>query len=187
MNIRPATEADALLIAQSIVAAVGDEITNSLAAPSHTREDVIALFESLAKEENTQYSYTNTLVVEDEEGEACGVAIAYDGARLYELRPQFFKALKEQIGHDYTAMQDECTPDEFYLDTLAVVPHRRGRGYAQALIEATAMRAREAGKPLGLLVEKENHKARRLYEKCGFRFFDERPFAFIMMEHLRLK
>ncbi|MCM1522546.1 MAG: GNAT family N-acetyltransferase [Muribaculaceae bacterium] len=187
MNIRPATEADARFIAQGIVAAVGDEITNSLAAPTHTREDVIELFATLARMDNTQYSYLNSLIVEDDAGEPAGVAVAYDGARLHELRPQFFTALKEQIGHDYTAMEDECTPDEFYLDTLAVIPSRRGRGYAQALIEATAVRAREAGKPLGLLVEKENHKAQRLYEKCGFRFFEERPFAFILMDHLRMK
>lgn len=184
MNIRPATEADALLIAQSIVEAVGNEVTDALAAPSHTREDVITLFETLARRDDTQYSYVNTLVVEDDNGEPAGVAIAYDGARLHELRPQFFKTLKERIGHDYSAMHDECTPDEFYLDTLAIVPNRRGRGYAQALIEATSKRAREAGKPLGLLVEKENYKARRLYEKCGLKFVDERPFAFIMMDHL---
>lgn len=186
MNIRPATPADARLIAQSVTEAIGAEITESLAGENHTREDVIDMFESLARRDDTQYSYLNTLVVEDDMGEAAGVCVAYDGAGLHEMRQLFFAAAKEYLGRDMTAMEDECTPDEFYLDTLAVVPARRGRGYAQELIQATAERARECGKPLGLLVEKENHPARALYEKSGFSFFDERPFAFVMMDHLRM-
>ena len=170
MNIRPATPADARLIAQSVTEAIGAEITESLAGENHTREDVIDMFESLARRDDTQYSYLNTLVVEDDMGEAAGVCVAYDGAGLHEMRQLFFAAAKEYLGRDMTAMEDECTPDEFYLVTLAVVPER----------------ARECGKPLGLLVEKENHPARALYEKSGFSFFDERPFAFVMMDHLRM-
>lgn len=187
MNIRSATPADARLIAQSVTEAIGAEITDSLAGKAHTREEVIDLFESLARRDDTQYSYLNTLVAEDDMGEPSGVCVAYDGAGLHEMREHFFAAAKQLLDRDMTAMEDECTPDEFYLDTLAVIPSRRGRGYAQALIMATAERARKCGKPLGLLVEKENHPARALYEKCGFRFFDERPFAFVMMDHLRMK
>lgn len=186
MNIREATPADARLIGLCITEAIGEEITDSLAAPDHTREDVVEMFAELARRDDTQYSYRNTLVVTDPDGTPAGVAVAYDGAGLHEMRELFFDAARRHLGKEMSAMDDECTPDEFYLDTLAVVPDRRGRGYAQALIGATAERARKSGKPLGLLVEKENHPARRLYEKCGFRFYDERPFAFVVMDHLRL-
>ncbi|MCH5325816.1 MAG: GNAT family N-acetyltransferase [Duncaniella sp.] len=186
MIIREATPADARLIGLSITTAIGDDITDSLAAPDHSREDVVELFATLARLDDTQYSYRNTLVVCDDDGTPAGVAIAYDGACLHEMRQHFFEAALKMLGKDMTGVDDECTPDEFYLDTLAVVPDRRGRGYAQALISATAERAHKSGKPLGLLVEKENRPARRLYEKCGFKFYDERPFAFVMMDHLRL-
>lgn len=184
MKIRPATPADASLIASCILDAVGEEIVDSLAHPDHTREDVHALFASLAAGDVAQYSYKNTLVAVDDDGTPCGVAVAYDGARLHEMRPHFFTEARRMLGRNWEAMEDECTAWEFYLDTLAVLPRYRGRGYARALIEATAGRAREAGKPLGLLVEKENHPARALYTKCGFKYFEDRPFAFVMMDHM---
>lgn len=186
MNIRPATPADARLIALGVVEAIGPDITASLASNGHTTEDVVSLFETLARRDDTQYSYLNTLVATDDDGSAAGVAVAYDGARLHEMRKHFFDSALSMLGRNMTAMEDECGPDEFYLDTLTVIPSRRGRGYASALIAATAERARLGGKPLGLLVEKENHRARALYEKCGFRQVGERPFAFVKMDHMQL-
>lgn len=186
MNIRRAHPTDARLIGESIVMAIGEEIALSLAGENHTIEDVINLFASLATRTDTQYSYLNTLVVMGDFGKPAGVAVAYDGARLHDMRRHFFAAAADRLGVHMENVEDECTPDEFYLDTLAVLPDYRGKGYAQALIQATAERARECGKPLGLLVEKENHPARRLYEKAGFRFFEERPFAYVMMDHLRM-
>lgn len=186
MSIRPATPADALLIGKAVTMAIGEEITESLAGEHHTAEDVEALFASLAEREDTQYSYLNTLVCEEEDGRPCGVCIAYDGAGLHEMREHFFRAARERLGRDMSAMEDECTPDEIYLDTLAVMPGHRGKGYALDLIKATAERARKMDKPLGLLVEKENAPAKALYAKAGFEYFDERPFAFVLMDHLRL-
>lgn len=187
MTIRNATPEDAQLIGRSVTMAIGDEIADALAGPEHTRGDVVDLFASLAARPDTQYSYRNTLVCVDDDGTPCGVAVAYDGAGLHEMRTHFFRAARERLGRDMEAMEDECTADEIYLDTLAVLPEYRGRGYALALIKATAQRARAAGKPLGLLVEKENHPAKALYAKAGFSFFDERPFAFVLMDHLRMK
>lgn len=186
MIIRPATPEDAPLIGKAVTMAIGEEITESLAGEHHTMPDVEALFAYLAGRDDTQYSYLNTLVCVDDEGKACGVCVAYDGAGLHEMRQHFFRAAKERLGRDMTAMEDECTADEIYLDTLAVMPGYRGKGYAMDLIKATAERASNMGKPLGLLVEKENAPAKALYAKAGFEYFDERPFAFVLMDHLRL-
>ena len=71
------------------------------------------------------------------------------------------------------------------LDTLAVLPEYRKQGIASALLKASIEKARKIGKPAGLLVEKENHNARRLYESLGFKKVGERPFAYVMMDHLR--
>lgn len=185
MNIRQATPGDAPLIAASIVEAVGREAVATIAGSDGTVADVAALFEELARRDDTQYSYLNTLIATDAVGTAVGVAVAYDGSLLHPMREHFFRAVGERTGRDMSAMGDECTPDEFYLDTLAVVPAHRGQGYATALIEATARRAAAAGKPLGLLVEKGNHRARRLYLRCGFRPVGETPFCFILMDHLQ--
>ena len=62
----------------------------------------------------------------------------------------------------------------------------RKQGIGAALLKATVEKARKIGKPAGLLVEKENHNARRLYESLGFRHVGERPFAYVMMDHLQM-
>lgn len=186
MKIRKATPADAPLIGSCVVMAIGEEISLQLAGESHTLQDVVDLFAALASRPDTQYSYANTLVAEDEDDRQIGVAVAYDGAGLHEMREIFFSEAKNRLGRDLTAMTDECESDEFYLDTLAVLPEYRGKGYARRLIEATAARAAENGKPLGLLVEKENHPARRLYESAGFKMVGETPFAFVLMDHMQI-
>lgn len=81
---------------------------------------------------------------------------------------------------------DETSADEYYLDSLAVFPEYRGRGIARELIKAAVERAKEAGKPAGLLVSKHNPKARELYESLGFKPIGERFFAGELMTHMSL-
>ena len=171
--------------------AIGEEITRNLAGKNHTPADVEALFASLAARPDTQYSYLNTLVALDDDGCPMGCIVSYDGASLIDMRRIFFdealRRLDLDFGSDPDSIDPETTPDEFYLDTLAVFGPYRGRGIARQLIAAAARRAAEiSGKPVGLLVDKTNHRARRLYDSIGFVFRDERPFAGEVMDHLQL-
>lgn len=171
--------------------AIGEEITRNLAGKNHTPADVEALFASLAARPDTQYSYLNTLVALDDDGCPMGCIVSYDGAALDDMRRIFFdealRRLDLDFGSDPDSIDPETTPDEFYLDTLAVFEPYRGRGIARQLIAAAARRAAEiSGKPVGLLVDKTNHRARRLYDSIGFVFRDERPFAGEVMDHLQL-
>lgn len=185
MKIIPARRQDAALIGASVVEAIGEEIALNLAGDNHTVKDVIDMFAALAEREDTQYSYRNTLVALDDNGEAIGVCVAYDGALLHTLRKAFFEAVSSRLGLNLEDVEDECVPDEFYLDTLAVLPTHRGKGIAAELIKATVERARECGKPAGLLVDKDNPRARRLYERVGFVQVDERPFVHVLMDHMQ--
>lgn len=184
--IIPARPADADFIACCVMEAIGDEICGDLARNNRTLDDVRRVFATLAAREDTQYSYRNTLVAVDEDGTQAGACVAYDGAGLEAMREHFFKAAKEILDLDLSGMDPECEAGEFYLDTLAVSKSYRGQGIARALIKATAVRAAECGKKLGLLVEKENHNARRLYDSVGFRQVGETPFAFVLMDHLQM-
>ena len=185
MKIINARKEDASLIARSVMAGVGAEICNDLAGANHTLDDVERLFTELAEREDSQYSYLNTLVAVNDEGKAVGACICYDGAKLHELRKPFFEAVMRILDKDMTDVQDETDPLEVYLDTLAVLPEYRKQGIASALLKASIEKARKIGKPAGLLVEKGNHNARRLYESLGFKKVGERPFAYVMMDHLR--
>lgn len=185
MKIRQARRSDAPMIARAIRMGVGEEIFTNFGGVRHSAQEVEDVFAALAERDDTQYSYLNTLVAE-EDGQVVGVAVAYDGGQLLELRKSFFEAAEERLGCRFDPdTPGETVPEEFYLDTLAVWPSHRGRGIATELIRATAERARAASLPLGLLVDKTNHRARRLYESLGFHFVAERPFAGEIMDNLR--
>ena len=55
------------------------------------------------------------------------------------------------------------------LDELFLLPHARGQGIGKLAVKAAIELAREAGcRAVGLEVDEENARARRLYEKAGF-------------------
>lgn len=185
MKITNAKKSNAPLIARSIMDAVGIEICEDLAGNGKALADVERLFTILAEREDTQYSYLNTLVAVDEDGKSAGVIVSYDGAKLNELRKPFFEAVKTILGKNLDGVEDETDASEFYLDTLAVLPEYRGRGIASLLLKGAIGRAAACGKPAGLLVDKDNHRARKLYERVGFRQTGERPFCYVMMDHMQ--
>ena len=84
------------------------------------------------------------------------------------------------------ALPGETEPDEFYLDTLMTLPDYRGRGVARALIIDAGEKAGKAGKPLGLLCDLDNQRARKLYDSVGFREVGLRPFAGHEMAHMQM-
>lgn len=191
MRIINASKTDASLIADAIVAAIGDELADNLAGDNNTRQDVHDLFMRLAKREDTQYSYLNSRIALSDDGSPMGVCVSYDGVDLMSLRRPFFEYAIETLGwnlssEEIDSLPGETTPDEYYLDTLMTLPEYRGRGVARALIVDAASKAHRAGKPLGLLCDKENPQARRLYDSVGFAVVGERPFAGHLMDHLQL-
>ena len=187
MKIQPALPSHANLIAKAVMMAIGDEICAGFAAPDHTLADVERLFTTLAAMPDSQYSYANTLIAIDETtNEVMGLCVSYDGAQLHTLRQRFFEEARRQLNRDIEGMADETSPDEFYLDTLATLPHHRGKGVGTALLRASVEKAHAAGKPAALLVDKTNPRAAALYHSLGFRHIGDRPFAGVLMSHMRL-
>lgn len=190
MIIDNATREDASLIADAILGAVGPEITGRLAGESHRVKDIHDLFQRLAQRDDTQYSYRNTRVARTEDGIPMGVCISYDGSDLKRLRRPFFYEANETLGWGMTddeidALPGETEPDEFYLDTIMVLPQYRGNGVAKALIADAKHKAQVTGKPVGLLCDIENNRAYRLYESVGFKSVGTKPFAGHMMYHMQ--
>ena len=100
----------------------------------------------------------------DGDDRVVGVSVSYDGAELRRLRQPFIDAVKEAFGRDFSAMPEETSAGELYLDSLAVEPAWQGQGIAKALLKATAERAARIGcGPVGLLVDSNNPRAERLY------------------------
>lgn len=187
IRIEPALPEDAPYIAAAIMSAVGYDRCDELTGADFTIDDVHRLFEELARRDDSQYSYRNTLVARTPDGRVAGICIGYDGAELPRLGLAFLDKAKEILGLDLAGGDPETTPDEFYLDTLAVWPEFRNRSIGRRLLLAQAARGKElTGKPAGLLVDKDNPRAERLYLSLGFRPAGERPFIGTMMNHLLL-
>lgn len=184
--IRPATPDDAPAIARGIIMAVGEEIATGFAGSPERMPLVEKVFTDLARRDDSQYSYRNSLVAEAPGGEIAGIIISYDGARLHDLRPAFCEEAAATLGINIKSedMHDETSPDEIYLDSLAVFPPYRRQGLGARLLEAAIEAHKNEGKPIGLLCDPPNKKARRLYESLGFKPSGQRPFADTMMDHL---
>lgn len=183
---------DAPLIARGIMEAIGEDICRDFVGVRHTTAELEGVFTEMARRSDSQYSWKNTRIFLADSGEKAGICVSYPGRELRCLRRIFFRAARDVLDlnlsdQDIELMPEETDPEEYYLDSLMVLPDFRGRGVAKKLIEDSLGKARELGLPLGLLVEPGNERARRLYSKLGFRKIGLRPFAGVEMEHLRLE
>ncbi len=188
--IRNADISDSSLIADAVLNAIGAEIAQDLAGGNNSVEEVREIFRRLAERDDTQYSFKNTRIAMTENGDSIGVCISYDGEELIRLRRPFFKEAILSLGwklndSEIDSQPGETDPEEYYLDTLMVVPHFRGKGVARALIADAYEKSKAKGKPLGLLCDLDNIPAEGLYRSEGFVIEGLRPFAGKMMNHFR--
>lgn len=189
-KIIDAVPEDAPLIAWAVMEAIGEGIINEW-SKERTREDVCNVFSVLASRKDTQYSYLNTRIAVTPEGEKAGVCVSYNGRDIKRLRRPFFEEANRVLGWDMSDEEIESFPcetcgEEFYLDTVAILPEHRGKGIGSALIADAYEKARNAGLPLGLLVADDNPEARKLYESQGFKAVERRLFAGEEMTNMRI-
>lgn len=189
-RIYDADPSDAPLIAWAVMEAIGDGIINEWAKDS-SRDDVAKVFTALAEREDTQYSYLNARVVVTQEGEKAGICVSYNGGDIKRLRRSFFEEANRTLGwmksnEEVDSLPCETSEDEYYLDTVAILPNHRGKGLGVSLINDACKKARTAGLPLGLLVADDNTKARKLYESLGFKAVGRRLFAGEEMTNMRM-
>ncbi len=172
-------------IASLIMTAMNHECCRNLAGNEHTLEDFHRLMTELVAIETSQYSYRNCLsaIVKNE---IIGVCVGYDGAKLHSLRHAFIDGARHAFSIDYSDMADETGAGEFYIDSLAVKETCRGRGIARMLLKQTIEKARLVGAPrVGLLVDKANPKAERLYKALGFEYAGDAVWGGHAMKHLQ--
>lgn len=170
--IRQATQQDAPAVAPLLVLAMGH--IAGIFAKSDRYEDAIPFFETFFEKEDNQYSYVNTLVYE-ENNTVLGSVTGYDGARLAELRQPVLDRLRES-DPDFTP-GDETEAGEFYMDCVNVDTDHQGKGIGKKLIQAFCENAGQLGfERVGLIVDKINPDAKKLYEKLGFYVAGEKDF-----------
>ena len=186
MKITKAEKKFAPEIARLIMQAMNYDCCRNFTGEGHTLDEFESIMTKLVEEDNSQYSYRNTLVALDDNGKVAGICVGYDGARLHELREAFLKVTREAFGVDHSKMDDETAPGEFYVDSLAVRPDCQHRGIATALLKEVLHKASEKGfRRVGLLVDKGNPKAERLYASLGFIYRNDTTWGGHPMKHLQ--
>lgn len=113
-------------------------------------------------------SYNNIWIYEIQ-NRVVGLIISYDSNRVEELDSPILEHLAtKNIFID--AFDKECFADEFYIDTISVFEDFQGKGIAKELFSFIEKHAKKLEyKKLSLLVDFDNIKALKLYEKVGFK------------------
>lgn len=178
--VRPATPADAPMIARAVAMAIGDE----MALTAYCGADYHMALTAIAATEATQYSWQYGLVAEVS-GVVAGAIVGYDGAALHRLRAGTYRVLDGCIGR-VPSIADETEAGEYYLDSVGVFPEFRGMGVGRQLVAAFCKKALAEGhERIGLMVDFDNPNAEKLYRSLGFERVGERLFFGHRMRHLQ--
>ncbi len=167
MQIRPALAADAPALARHIRMAE-IEMVHHFTGTTEEEPSVRVLVGFVMNPTPNRYSLENTLVAE-EDGRAAGSIIAFPADRQSDLDTVLLDALNGR-GYGLKKLYFEGEPGTWYLSTMGVDPDFRGRGFGTALMGAATDRGRELGfARASLLVSKAKEKARKMYERLGYR------------------
>lgn len=186
ITIEQAQVSQASDIARLIMEAMNHECCLYFAGEEHGLSGFHQLMTDLVCRDDSQYSYLNTLVALNAQREVIGVCTSYDGAELHQRRTAFVQGCLARFNRDFGNMDDETEAGELYVDSLAVDARYRGKGIAKDLLRATVQRAKLLQLPaVGLLVDKGNPKAERLYASVGFQYVDDNQWGGHGMRHLQ--
>lgn len=183
MTIRKATPYDAENIAPYILLAMQD-IANQFIG-EHSLDKATDFFVKMIAAKVNQYSYENCWVME-EAGMLIAAALVYDGARLNELRNPVIDEIRKSFNSDFNP-EDETQAGEYYIDCIAVNPSQQGKGIGSKMLNFLIDEyVNKNNEVLGLLVDKNNPQAKKLYIKSGFEVVGDTIFAGKEMEHLQI-
>lgn len=183
MEIRKAAPDDARAIARLMMMAMG-EIVYAFIGERDASKGERFLADLVGRPEN-QYSYENAWTMVDDKGAIAACAVVYDGAHLDRLKEPVMAVLEERYGRLPDAAP-ETGAGELYIDTLAVDPAYRGQGLGSRLLSFLLDEWTEGkGRTFGLLVDRSNPGARRLYERLGFVVVGHTPFMGQDHDHMQ--
>jgi len=166
IRIRKAQPSDAGAIAPIMLTAM-EEIIYYFIGESDRQKAIAFLVHHIAQPGN-QYSYEHIIVAEEDE-EIVGQICLYSGDSLEQLRAPVLSYLRMHYNREPNLGQ-ETQGGEIYIDTIAVSPIAQGRGIGKTLLlYVIDLFVHRYSEVLGLLVDKNNPKAKELYVNMGFK------------------
>ena len=163
--IRAAKPTDAAVCVPIIISTIGS-IAHTLSG-SNNEQTTLQVLTHFFGQPNNRISYQNCWVIL-EQGNVVGVLVAYHGTQATALDQPYIAHIFATTGKQ-AIITKEAQDDEYYLDTIGILPTHQGKGYGTALIDAFEQQATQLGyHKLALLVDKENHAAYKLYQRLGY-------------------
>lgn len=160
LTFRPASLADAPFVALVMMEAIGAQLMEEGTMPE---EHII----NICRRTDTLYTYKNAVIVELD-GTIIGCVIAYNGKGYHEVKEHTFGLVSDSLPFDFNTMDDETREGEYYLDSLALLPAYRNKGYGRQIISHVVKCAQEQNLLPVLACSPENEKAYHLYRSLGF-------------------
>lgn len=164
MTFRPATKADAPSLAELVNYAGHGMPLYLWSKLAKDGEDPWEIGRARASREEGAFSYRNATVIE-RDGECAGGLIGYaipeNPAPVSADMPAMFVPLQEL---------ENLAPATWYINVLGVKPKFRNLGLGGRLIALAEETARKSAlRGCSLIVADDNHGARRLYARNGYR------------------
>jgi ribosomal protein S18 acetylase RimI-like enzyme len=117
---------------------------------------------------DNRFSYQQAFVKEVE-GQVVAVILIYHGSEAKVLERPLNERLRRLRNDPTFTLEQEAELDEFYIDTLSVLPAFSGRGYATALFRVAEEEARKRhSAKIGCIVHENNERISRLCQHLGF-------------------
>lgn len=183
-TIRKANREEAKTIADLMFFAMKDIVFDFIGEQNEEKSK--QFLSELIAQENNQYSYQNSWILEFE-NQIAGSFTIYNGEQLDELRQPVLDLLKDKYNR-VIHPQDETEAGEYYIDTIAIFPEFRGKGFGNSILDYIIEEfANKKGLTLGLLVDFTNPKAKKLYESKGFKVVGEKQLMRENHEHMQYK
>ena len=144
------------------------------------------LFRDMLALPTSQYSYTNCYVLEKDQKVIAAINI-YDGAHLSQLRQPVLDYIYTTYNRKIQP-EDETQAGEMYIDTFGVNSNYQGQGIGSQLLQHVIdLIVHQEGKTLGLLVDDDNPKAKKLYERLGFKTVGRKTLMGHQLDHMQIK
>lgn len=164
IRIRPASPEDVAFIAKCVMAAAR---MKDMEDSSDDDSETLVMREICAMEHSLYY-WTHVRIAEDS-GIPVGCLVAYDGRRYARARDLTFGYAEEKLGWEIVDTDMETCKDEYYLDSMAIIPEYRGRNIGKMLIQDAVNQGYEAGHSrFTLIAEKEALSLQSYYASMGF-------------------
>lgn len=176
---RPATRADALVIAQLFQIAsegVADYVWSQIDDPEYKDLPLIERGAQRYLREGVNFSYQNCDIAEID-GKPAGMLHAYVMGDDVGQAPDDM----DPILRPYAELEE---PKSLYISGLALFDEYRGTGVGTRLLDFAYKRARAEGvKKISLICFEDNEGAYRLYEREGFKSMKRRPVEYHELIH----